>query len=212
MSTMWLEKLVAYGHNGKTPLVSTVSFARHFTMIEGPSDSGKSLIYKSIDYLLGKKLGKTKEEKMLENGTAEEKSSAKDNPFSPLFPNGTCYDSLELTLNLDGDSFTLTRPFNSKKTNVEFLLVAGEKEGRYSLKEIEFFPFKKTVEWRQASKSLRAKLGKCRLSLGARQKDISYFPRALLLTKTLFFYLCKTLKKTASLSILLYLLGPQGLQ
>jgi energy-coupling factor transporter ATP-binding protein EcfA2 len=206
MSTMWLEKLVAYGHNGKTPLVSTVSFARHFTMIEGPSDSGKSLIYKSIDYLLGKKLGKTKEEKMLENGTAEEKSSAKDNPFSPLFPNGTCYDSLELTLNLDGDSFTLTRPFNSKKTNVEFLLVAGEKEGRYSLKEIDSFLLRR-LGMETGLQIPKSKAGKMQALTWRSAKRYFLFSQGIIANENSILLPLQNTEKTASLSILLYLLG-----
>jgi hypothetical protein len=109
MSYIKLEKLVVSGSNVTT---STIEFGKKLTIIAGPSDTGKSYIYKCIDYVLGAK---------------------NDDKHRPLdIQEG--YDTIDLFISTNQGNIKLTRKLNSDVTVVE-----SENEniesGEYVLKE-----------------------------------------------------------------------------
>lgn len=91
-----IKKLVASGVKG----ISQIEFGKNLTIIAGPSDTGKSYIYRSIEYLFGKETGKV--------------------PFETNIG----YDTLCMELETSLGKITISRAINSSnirvlKTNIK---------------------------------------------------------------------------------------------
>lgn len=108
MSGIRLKKLTATGAKG----TSAIKFGNNLTIIAGPSNTGKSYIYRCIDYMF-----------------AGDKEKA---PWDP----GIGYDKIELELDCDGKSIVLTRKIGNLKTNVASTSADVESK-EYSQKEID---------------------------------------------------------------------------
>ena len=103
-----IKKLTASGPN---KITSTIVFGNKLTIIAGPSDSGKTCIYKCIDYIFG---GSNDEENL---------------PFDEL----DGYDTIELELETHKGNIKLTRVQKSNITTVNTTINDIE-NGDYSLK------------------------------------------------------------------------------
>lgn len=90
MGRLYINKLVFTGEKG----VSEINFGENLTIIMGPSDTGKSYIYKSIYYMFG--------------------ASNKSTPFDKKIG----YDTISMELIKNLKSITLTREIGSNTINV----------------------------------------------------------------------------------------------
>lgn len=109
MAYIKLKKLTVSGDNVVT---SSIEFGNKLTIIAGPSDTGKTYIYKCIDYVLGAK---------------------NDEKHMPLdIQEG--YNTIKLSISTNKGDLTLTRKLGSNKTNVESEIENIE-SGDYILKE-----------------------------------------------------------------------------
>lgn len=93
MGKIHIDKLTVTGSKG----TSSIEFGEHLTIIAGPSDTGKSYIFKCIDYLFGAKTDK------------------KNPPFNPNIG----YNKLSMDVTCDFGNITFTRMINSPKIHVE---------------------------------------------------------------------------------------------
>ena len=93
MAYLRLIKLTAIGPNDK---ISTIDFGKKVTIIAGPSDSGKSTIFKCIDYVLGAK---------------------NDDDHAP-FDEEDGYTTINLIIGTPYGQISLTREQGSNKTTV----------------------------------------------------------------------------------------------
>lgn len=106
MNRIYIEKLSVTG--SKEP--SHIEFGKKLTIISGPSDTGKSYIYKCIDYLFGAR------------------NSSK--PFDPSIG----YDTLSIKLVRDDGYVIVTRKIGSSTLSVESTIDGIETSDKYSYK------------------------------------------------------------------------------
>lgn len=90
-------KLIELTVSGPNVVTSNIKFARKLTIISGPSNVGKSCIYKCLDYALGAK---------------------NNNNELPLDPNDG-YDTIKLKLENDHGAATLTRKLGTNEIHVD---------------------------------------------------------------------------------------------
>lgn len=102
MGRFFINKLIFTGKKGR----SVLEFGERLTLITGPSDTGKSYIYKSIYYLLGAK--------------------AENNPFDSSIG----YDTISMELRVGDGNISVTREIDSPK----FIVVRDGIKENYSLK------------------------------------------------------------------------------
>lgn len=93
MSRIHIDKIIATGEKG----TSVIEFATNLTIIKGKSETGKTSIYKCIDYLFGAKA---------------------DDEHRPFLPS-TGYDTVVGEFSTDEGKFTLKRKIDSKSITVE---------------------------------------------------------------------------------------------
>lgn len=103
MNRIFIENLSVTG----TKESSHIDFAKNLTIIAGPSDTGKSYIYKCVDYLFG----------------------AKNAPFNSSIG----YDTISMKLIKNDGYIIITRKINDTKINVESH-INGIESGNYSRK------------------------------------------------------------------------------
>lgn len=90
-------KLIELTVSGPNVVTSNIKFAKKLTIISGPSNVGKSCIYKCLDYALGAK---------------------NNNNELPLDPNDG-YDTIKLKLENDHGAATLTRKLGTNEIHVD---------------------------------------------------------------------------------------------
>jgi hypothetical protein len=112
MNRFILKKLTFFGKKDGRSLSPSITFGNHFTFVEGPSDTGKSLLYESLDYLLARN-NKPKEKKGKQGEKVEPHL-----PFDGRFPGGVVYNKLSLDIQFGDSLYTFDRDFNGKKTLV----------------------------------------------------------------------------------------------
>lgn len=106
MNRIYIEKLSVTG--SKTS--SHIEFGKNLTIISGPSDTGKSYIYKCIDYLFGAKNS--------------------NKPFDPSIG----YDTISMKLVRDDGYVIITRRIGSSTISVESTIEGIETSEKYSYK------------------------------------------------------------------------------
>ena len=106
MNRIYIEKLSVTGT--KTP--SHIEFGKNLTIIAGPSDTGKSYIYKCIDYLFG--------------------ANNKNKPFDPSIG----YDTISMKLMKDDNYVVITRKIGRNILSVESTIDGIESRSDYSIK------------------------------------------------------------------------------
>ena len=94
---MALIKIKRLTVSGPNVITSSIEFGSRLTIITGPSDSGKTYIYKCIDYVLGAKNDSSRLPIDLQEG----------------------YDTIELIISTNKGNIKLTRKVNSNDTSVE---------------------------------------------------------------------------------------------
>lgn len=90
-------KLVELQVSGENVLTSSIKFGKKLTIISGPSDTGKTYIYKCIDYIFGAKNDAKKQPLDIQEG----------------------YDTIRLLINSEYGQIKLIRKLNSNITLVE---------------------------------------------------------------------------------------------
>lgn len=105
MSRIHIDKLEVTGTKG----TSSIEFAENLTIIMGKSETGKTAIYKCIDYLFG----------------------AKDDVNHRPFLLSTGYDTITGYFTTDNGSLTLTRKIDSKTISVETTISGIDTEKPY---------------------------------------------------------------------------------
>jgi hypothetical protein len=105
MGKLRIDSLIASGPKGRTEL----SFGPRLTIIAGPSDTGKSYIFKSVDFLFG----------------------SKDSPWDPMIG----YDRLQMKLSTESGSVDLTRKIGDSYVDVTSE-IPGIASGTYSYKKL----------------------------------------------------------------------------
>lgn len=108
MAGIRLKKLTVTGGKG----TSTIEFGKNLTIIAGPSNTGKSYIYKCIDYMF-----------------AGDKEKV---PWNPSIG----YDKIELELDCDDKNISLTRKIGDAKTKVASTF-PGIESREYKQKDID---------------------------------------------------------------------------
>ena len=94
MPRIKLKKLTVSGDNVKT---STIEFGEKLTIIAGPSNTGKTYIYKCINYVLGAK------------------NTQENLPFDVT----EGYDTIKLNISTNNGELELTRKINSEATIID---------------------------------------------------------------------------------------------
>ncbi len=97
MGRINIKKLTVSGEKG----ISEIEFGKNLTIIAGPSDTGKSYIYRSIEYLFGKETGKI--------------------PFETNIG----YDTLKMDLETSLGSITISRAINSSNIRILKTTIKG---------------------------------------------------------------------------------------